>query len=78
VCDGKDNDCNNKIDDGITRECTTPCGKGVEVCAKGRWGACRVAAAAPETCNNKDDDCDGKVDEDLTQPVTQGQKAVSG
>ena len=40
VCDGKDNDCDGKVDEGVApRPC--PCGSGQEVCQNGQWvGAC--------------------------------------
>lgn len=76
VCDGKDNDCNGKVDDGIR---PTPCTKQKGVCegavqrcegAKG-WRMCEDkdyqkhnAAYEPQEtrCDNKDNDCDGVVD----------------
>lgn len=59
VCDGKDNDCDGVVDNGLTRDCL-PCG--TETCTNGQWGPCVQGTAVPEECNNKDDDCDGKID----------------
>ncbi|MBI3074223.1 MAG: VWA domain-containing protein [Deltaproteobacteria bacterium] len=40
ICDGLDNDCNNKIDEGLKRPCQTDCGSGEEVCVYGQWLNC--------------------------------------
>ena len=77
VCDGKDNDCNGKIDEGLIQVCTTACGKGLEFCTKGQWIGCTAPSAKTEVCNNQDDDCDGKVDEDLSQPCYTGTKGCT-
>ena len=63
ACDGKDNDCNGAVDDGLTRSCFSPC-PGTETCADGDWGECDAPAAGVEACNGRDDDCDGWIDED--------------
>jgi len=79
VCDGRDNDCNGKIDDGIgscgcTVGSTQTCGKNVGAChagnqtcvgpAPGSWGPCNNAiTGTPEICNNIDDDCNGTADD---------------
>ena len=74
VCDGKDNDCNGKTDEGCVcspgqkQACGSSvglCQKGVQTCdAKGQWGAC-VGEVKPttEVCDGKDNNCDGKIDE---------------
>tara|TARA_B100000609_G_scaffold199612_1_gene204968 strand:+ start:5954 stop:8950 length:2997 start_codon:yes stop_codon:yes gene_type:complete len=75
-CDGQDEDCDGKIDEGcicIAKE-TQPCGsdtgtckKGTQTCdSTGQWGPC-MSQVTPtkDTCNDLDDDCDGKVDEDF-------------
>ena len=67
VCDNEDNDCDGRIDEGITQACQSSCGEGVSRCVQGAWGMCDVPASAPESCNDVDDDCDGNVDEDLTR-----------
>ncbi|MCB9644434.1 MAG: hypothetical protein H6728_15285 [Myxococcales bacterium] len=68
VCDGKDNDCNGQIDDGLVRACQSACGAGVETCAGGQWGKCSAREPSTETCNGVDDDCDGQVDNGVTRP----------
>ena len=74
VCDNKDNDCNGKIDDALTKTCYTGdaktkgvglCKAGTETCAAGKWSAC-TAQVLPtnEVCDKADNDCDGEADED--------------
>ncbi len=76
VCDGKDNDCNGQVDDGMR---PTPCTKQAGICkgavqrcagAKG-WRMCddtdyirqNQAYESEETrCDGKDNDCDGLID----------------
>ncbi len=76
TCDGRDNDCNGTIDDGVPS--AGPCGSSVGTCVAGTLQC--VAAAmrcqgstgpAAETCNGLDDDCNGVVDNgfDLTRDV---------
>lgn len=67
VCDGRDNDCNRKLDDGDGVFIT--CGLGL--CAR-VWETCdtQCVPGTPmtEICDGLDDDCDGSVDEDVTCP----------
>ncbi len=67
VCDGKDNDCNGKIDDNLVRTCKTACGSGVETCKNGKWINCTARKPLKETCNGLDDDCNGKIDDGITR-----------
>jgi hypothetical protein len=73
VCNGRDDDCDGRVDDGLTRNCYAGpagtsgrgiCRAGTETCSAGRWGACagQVLPRA-ESCNRMDDDCDGRVDD---------------
>jgi hypothetical protein len=66
VCDGKDNDCNGKIDEDLG---TVQCGKGecdhtVAACINGTPVECDAfAGSLPEVCDGKDNDCNGEADE---------------
>jgi len=84
VCDGRDNNCNNLIDDGITCQCkpeeTKSCGSEVGECSFGtqtcqdshQWGACvGDVGSTDEVCDNKDNNCNNEVDEDLTKSTNE-------
>ncbi|TNE50992.1 MAG: hypothetical protein EP343_06025 [Deltaproteobacteria bacterium] len=72
-CDGKDNNCNGKIDEDLTQSCFggTPgqqdqglCRAGQQTCQNGAWTACQgQVLPQEEVCDGKDNNCDGKVDE---------------
>jgi MYXO-CTERM domain-containing protein len=73
TCNNRDDDCDGRIDDGLTRDCYTGpagtsgrgvCRGGTQTCTAGSWGACagQVVPGA-ESCNRRDDDCDGRVDD---------------
>jgi MYXO-CTERM domain-containing protein len=77
LCDGLDNNCNGRIDEGVTNLCGT-CGPApVEVCDgddndcdggtdEGVTNACGACGAVPaEVCDGDDNDCDGLTDEGL-------------
>ena len=63
TCDGRDQDCDGRVDEGVTRACSTACGSGTETCGGGSWGSCSARAPAGEICNGSDDDCDARTDE---------------
>ena len=73
VCDGIDNDCDDRLDEDFA--VGGPCSDGVGACFnEGVIGcndagelACTVVAGLPEqdVCNGIDDDCDGAVDENI-------------
>jgi hypothetical protein len=59
VCDGRDDDCNGKVDEGVRQVC------GAGLCARyavGCSSTCTPGTPFEETCNGYDDDCDGVVD----------------
>jgi len=73
VCNGKDDDCDGKVDNGLNlgAVCTDGIGEckntGKKICNFAtKKVICSVSAKAPSTevCNGKDDDCDGGIDED--------------
>jgi hypothetical protein len=85
ICDGKDNECDGKVDDdfsltlldgttvtGVGKACGVgECVGGTTACKADKTGiTCPTEAAAkPEACDNKDNDCDGK--KDATDPTLQ-------
>ncbi len=70
LCNGKDDDCDNVIDDGVGGA-TCPIAKvagtclGLTVCDQGTL-TCVGKPPGPELCNGGDDDCNGKIDDALT------------
>lgn len=61
VCDGQDNDCNGRIDEGARPRCGVGwCERLAPSCFD---GVCSPGEPNPEVCNGVDDDCDGEVDE---------------
>ncbi len=71
VCNGSDDDCDGRIDNGFTcvpgatGPCTTSCGtSGMRTCTSScTWGTCMPPV---EACNGADDDCDTRCDETFT------------
>ena len=72
VCDGVDNDCDEKVDEELG---SIPCGLGecaheAAKCVDGLPGYCNPFLGAEfEVCDGKDNDCDGLEDEDLGATV---------
>ena len=77
LCDGKDNDCNGTIDDGVAGTGTS-CGSDVGECKKGTlacqntpsgWALVCTGAVGPaaEICDGKDNNCNGSIDEDFPE-----------
>ncbi len=66
-CEGTDEDCDGRIDEGLQRPCGEAaglCEPGVERCEAGAWIACDATLAAEERCEGRaDEDCDNSVDE---------------
>ena len=67
ICDGKDNDCDGKVDEYLKQSCTSGGCRGTQTCTKGKWGTCSAPKPTAEICDNKDNDCDGKTDENLSK-----------
>jgi hypothetical protein len=77
ICDGIDNDCDQKIDEtddgmpGVGITCGSAvgeCRQGVSECVSGHI-VCNDVGPTPEVCNGKDDDCNGSVDEGVAPPA---------
>jgi hypothetical protein len=76
-CNGLDDDCDGRTDEGVLNSCGQCGGSPVEVCNdadddcdgrtdEGVRNACGGCGAVPvEVCNGQDDDCDGAIDEDV-------------
>jgi len=74
-CDGADNDCDGRVDEGTLNQCGACGGPQPELCDggdndcdgavdEGTLNACGRCGRLPtEVCNGRDDDCDGRVDE---------------
>ena len=67
VCDGKDNDCNGKVDDGFDAD-----GDGYASCNDCNDRDEFVNPGAPERCNNRDDNCNDLIDEQLERECWTG------
>ena len=76
VCDGRDNDCDGRVDeDPLPAEVALPCGAGAAgVCARGAprctggtWTCVQPADHEDDEtrCDGRDNDCDGATDEGL-------------
>ncbi len=71
VCNGRDDDCDGRVDEGLSRGCGSDvgeCVRGTQVCQGGGWSACHGGVdPRPEECDGRDNDCDGASDEDLSR-----------
>ena len=77
LCDGVDNDCDDRADEGVLNACDQCGALPNEICDgldndcdgandEGVLNACGQCGAVPiETCDGRDNDCDGTADEDL-------------
>jgi hypothetical protein len=75
-CDGADNDCDGRADEGalpgVGEGCATGdpgvCAQGALECIAGELRCKRAQAPSGETCDGADNDCDGQTDEGQTTP----------
>ncbi|MFN3198496.1 MAG: MopE-related protein [Bradymonadia bacterium] len=76
LCDGLDNNCDGRTDEGCpcnpgqSRPCGQAegeCRQGVQNCSDGgTWGACESEVGPQnEVCDGRDNDCDGNIDEEV-------------
>ncbi len=64
TCDGKDNDCDGEVDEGLgDQPCSTACGDGRQICVDGGYSECFGGGIPDEVCDGVDNDCDTRVDE---------------
>jgi hypothetical protein len=71
ICNGRDDDCNGQVDEGVLPGTGESCGSSVGACRPGTTEClggqvvCGHGAVNPkaELCNGLDDDCDGQTDE---------------
>ena len=68
TCDGKDNDCNNVVDENLGGDACTHANEfgvcaGVTFCAAEAGLSCGALQPAPEACDTVDNDCNGQTDE---------------
>ena len=73
LCDGLDNDCDGRLDEGNPGgglDCNTGngigrCGVGVTACAAGGIACNAINQPSAEVCDGADNDCDGRTDEQV-------------
>ena len=84
TCDGRDNDCDGEVDEGVRNECGRCGDVPEEVCNgfdddcdgeidEGVANACGLCGEVPEeVCNGLDDDCDGTPDDGVCRECDLG------
>jgi hypothetical protein len=81
VCNGKDDDCDGEVDEGLAAvSCGVgACRRSVAACVAGMPQTCTPGEPRAETCNGVDDDCDGAVDDGVRRlPSGRCQQTVMG
>jgi Putative metal-binding motif len=87
TCNGKDDDCNGIVDDGIA-DIITSCGvgecaaNGSSVCTDGEMvDSCTAGAPGTEVCDGLDNNCNGVIDDGIADIITScgvGECAANG
>lgn len=77
-CDDVDDDCDGRVDEGVSRACGTNvgiCRRGTQTCSRGAYGSC-TGGVNPRTeiDDGLDNDCDGSTDEGFPCENTRGQQ----
>lgn len=82
ACDNKDNNCDGKVDESLSRPCYSGpfntdtrgiCRSGEQKCTAGQWGACEgEVKPQAEACNGMDNDCDGRLLDEQQPPCSAG------
>jgi hypothetical protein len=77
ICDGKDNNCDGRIDEDLTMHCYTGsketegvgiCRAGIKTCVNGNWGECiGEILPQPEICNGIDNNCNHIIDDNCKE-----------
>lgn len=62
ICDGLDNNCDGRVDEDLSRACTSECGSGHQTCEAGVWLECDAPLPELEICDGIDNDCDSVID----------------
>ena len=85
ICDGRDNDCNGRVDEDdpdLGDSCDTgergPCWQGRRRCVEGALACVAVVDAVDEACDGIDNDCDGEADEGRPESNEQCDAEVPG
>ncbi|MCB9550926.1 MAG: hypothetical protein H6705_03385 [Myxococcales bacterium] len=88
TCDRVDNDCDGRVDEGVTQSCyggragtegVGLCQSGTQACIGGVFGACQGdVRPVAELCDDQDNDCDGRTDESVSQSCYGGPAGTAG
>jgi Putative metal-binding motif len=70
VCNNVDDNCDGRVDENLTRACSSACGTGSETCPAGTWTGCSAPRPQTEVCDLRDNNCDGRIDEGLQATYT--------